>query len=138
MPRSIATRIAAGLVVVTAGATALQAHHSITAAYDSAKPVTVTGAVRAFHFVNPHPWVELVVRAEGREDGWRLELDNRFELVALGMSADTIRAGDGLVVTGSPSREAARSLYVRSFVRSTDGLKYEQVGATPRLTRIAR
>jgi hypothetical protein len=94
--------------------------------------------VRAFHFVNPHPWVELDVVDDARSQRWRLELDNRFELVAIGMTDATLTPGDEVVVSGSASRETARALYVRSLLRSVDGLHYEQVGQSPRLTRPRR
>jgi hypothetical protein len=110
------------------------AHHSITAIYDSTRQVTITGQVREFHFVNPHPWVGVDVADDrGRVQSWRLELDNRFELVDVGMTADTLKAGDRVTATGSAGRDGARSLYVRLMDRPSDGLRYEQVGPTPRL-----
>ena len=63
---------------------------------------------------------------------WRLELDNRFELVQVGMNAETLKPGDEIVVAGSASREEASSLYVRKLDRPADGLSYEQVGSSPR------
>jgi len=121
------------LVAIVAGTT-LDAHHSISAIYDSRQQVTVTGSVREFQFVNPHPWIGLDVTAEGgRVQAWRLELDNRFELVDVGMRADTLKPGDVVVVTGSAGRDGAHSLYVRQLDRPSDGLRYEQVGSSPRL-----
>jgi hypothetical protein len=54
-------RILAGLAVVAAAAasqTGVGAHHAITAVYDPNQPVTLDGVVTAFHYVNPHPFVE--------------------------------------------------------------------------------
>ena len=116
----------AAVVLITSAA---DAHHSITAIYDSRRQVTVTGSVREFQFVNPHPWIGLDVTGEGgRVQTWRLELDNRFELVDVGMRADTLKPGDMVVATGSAGRDGARSLYVRQLDRPADGLRYEQVG----------
>jgi len=129
------TSLGALVVGAAASATALSAHHSITAIYDSTKPVTVTGSVREFHFVNPHPWVGVdVTTAPGQVEPWRLELDNRFELVEVGMKADTLKPGDAVVASGSAGRNGAHSLYVRQLDRPSDGLRYEQVGPSPRLT----
>jgi hydrogenase maturation factor len=101
--------------------------------------VTVTGSVREFQFVNPHPWVGLEVTSDsGRVQTWRLELDNRFELVDVGMRSDTLKPGDMVVATGSAGRDGARSLYVRQLDRPADGLRYEQVGASPRLQWMPR
>jgi hydrogenase maturation factor len=122
------------LLVAAVVTAPVEAHHSITAVYDSRQQVTVTGSVREFQFVNPHPWIGLDVTGEGgRVQTWRLELDNRFELVNVGMRADTFKPGDVVVATGSAGRDGARSLYVRRLDRPADGLRYEQAGSSPRL-----
>ena len=130
---------AAVVATVAALAATLDAHHSISAIYDSRRQVTVTGSVREFQFVNPHPWIGLDVAGDaGRVQTWRLELDNRFELVDVGMRSDTLKPGDTVVATGSAGRDGARSLYVRQLDRPADGLRYEQVGSSPRLQWIPR
>ena len=99
----------------------------------------MTGSVREFQFVNPHPWIGLDVTGDGgRVQTWRLELDNRFELVNVGMRADTFKPGDVVVASGSAGRDGARSLYVRQLDRPADGLRYEQVGPSPRLRLSSR
>ena len=109
------------------------AHHSIAGAYDSSKPVTVEGTVRQFHFINPHPFVTVTVKdAKGGTKDWRMEMDNRWELEAIGMAASTLNAGDRVIVTGSRGRQQADSLYIRRLDRPADGFWYEQVGTTPR------
>ena len=125
-------RLLAAAAVLAVAAPAA-AHHSISAVYDSRKPVTVTGSVREFQFVNPHPWIGLdVTGAEGVRQ-WRLELDNRWELVDIGMNADTFKLGDRIVARGSAGRDGARALYVLRLDRAADGLHYEQVGPSPSL-----
>jgi hypothetical protein len=115
------------------------AHHSIVGVYDAARQVRLDGVVTAFQFVNPHPFVELAVDdAAGKRQDWRLEMDNRFELAAVGMTADTLRPGDRVVVTGSAARDDSRRLYVRRLERPTDGFRYEQVGSSPRVRLPAR
>ena len=112
----------------------IRAHHSIAGAYDAKRPFTITGTVRQFHFVNPHPWVELdVPDGGGQMRTWHLELDNRSELSAVGMGADTLKPGDRLVVSGIAAVAAQYALYVRKLERP-DGLRYEQRGAVPVFT----
>ena len=114
----------------------VHAHHAIAAVYDTTQPVTLEGVVTAFHYVNPHPFVEIAVTsADGRSEPWRLELDNLRELAAVGMSADSFKAGEQVLVTGSRARDRSRSAYVRSLRRRADGFLYEQVGSSPRVTR---
>ena len=120
------------LLAVVLGVTA-HAHHSISAVYDSRKPVTLTGSVREFQFVNPHPWIGLDVTDADGVRQWRLELDNRWELVDVGMKPDTFKPGDVIVATGSSGRDGARSVYVLRLDRAADGLHYEQRGQSPSL-----
>ena len=125
-------RLVAAAWLLAAAAPA--AHHSISAVYDSRKPVTLTGSVREFQFVNPHPWIGLDVAGDdGRVQRWRLELDNRWELVDVGMSADTFKPGDMIAARGSSGRDGARGIYVLRLDRASDGLHYEQVGQSPKL-----
>jgi hypothetical protein len=112
----------------------VNAHHSIAAVYDTSRQVTVEGVVTAFRFVNPHPYLMMEVKnAGGGTQQWRLEIDNRSELVAIGVTRETWKSGDWIMVTGSPARHERHSLYVRRLDRPADGLRYEQVGSSPRI-----
>jgi hypothetical protein len=113
----------------------LMAHHAISAIYDSSKRVTVEGAVREFQFVNPHPFLIITVSEGGKTLEWRLEMDNRYELIDEGMSADTLKRGDRVVASGSLSRTNPQALYVMRLDRPADGFRYEQIGASPRVRR---
>ena len=124
--------------VLVAAAVPAAAHHSISAVYDSRKPVTLTGSVREFQFVNPHPWIGLDVTGADGVRQWRLELDNRWELVDVGMKPDTFKPGDVIVATGSSGRDGARAVYVLRLDRASDGLHYEQRGQSPSLRFQAR
>ena len=91
MKRALAWVAAGTLATAT-----LAAHHSLSAVYDSTQ-VTIGGSIREFQFVNPHPWIGVDVDDAGTVRRWRLELDNRWELVNVGMSAGTFKPGDAIV-----------------------------------------
>ncbi len=117
-------------------ATAVHAHHSIAAVYDGSRQLIVEGVVTRFDFIHPHPFITLTVKPEGAADqSWRLEMDNRFELAAIGVTADTFKPGDRVVVTGSPGRTQPATLYIRKLERPADGFEYEQVGSSPRISQ---
>ena len=120
--------------LVLAAAGTAHAHHSISAVYDSTKRLTVEGVVTEFQFVNPHPFL-LIEGVAGEHEGqiWRLEMDNRIELSEIGMSPDTFKAGDRVVVSGSGSRTEGQRLYLYRLDRASDGFRYEQVGSRPRI-----
>src|SRR5262245_23698005 len=126
-----------GIAVTSA---AIHPHHSIAGVYDTARQVTIEGAVTEFHFVNPHPYVIVEVKAsEGMTQRWKLEMDNLSELVEVGMTNQTFKRGDRVTVTGSPIRPPqSQALYIRKLDRPSDGFQYEQVGSSPRIRRVSR
>jgi Family of unknown function (DUF6152) len=108
------------------------AHHSFSSIYDNSQNVTLEAVVAQFLFVHPHPYLLLSVdAARGSKVSWRAEMDNRFELVDIGITAETFKPGDRVVVSGSPGRAAEHTLYMWRLERPADGLRYEQVGGTP-------
>ena len=117
---------------------AAHAHHSISAVYDGSRQQRLEAVVAEFQFVNPHPFVIVTVEANGAEESWRLEMDNRGELQGVGMSAETLKPGDRVVVTGSLGRNEPRTLYIRQLDRPADGFRYEQVGSRPRVSNAPR
>jgi hypothetical protein len=121
--------------VIGVWSTAAGAHHAISAYYDSSKRTTIEGVVAQFQFVSPHPIVLVDVAVAGKTERWRLEMDNRSELAAIGIRAETLKAGDRLVVNGSLARDGSHGLYVLRLTRPADGFGYEQVGGSPRITK---
>ena len=116
----------------------VDAHHSISSIYDSSRRVNVDGSVTQFQLINPHPFLFIdVTDGHGASQQWRLEMDNRSELAAIGVTATTFKPGDRVVVSGSLARAEPRSLYLLRLDRPADGFWYEQVGNSPRI-RIPR
>ena len=111
--------LAVGLLLAAVRA---DAHHSIAGMYDSNRTVSVEGVVVRFDFINPHALVTLaVLAAEGEREQWRLEMDDRGEMSEIGMTADTLKPGDRLLVSGNPARRAANQMYIRRLNRPADG-----------------
>lgn len=96
------------------------------------REITVDGVVTVFQFINPHPFVTIAVESQkGTKQQWRGELDNRSELVGIGVTDETFKSGDRVVIMGNPGHDKAQTVYVRKLDRPADGLKYEQIGTTP-------
>jgi hypothetical protein len=126
------------LVMSAAWAAAASAHHSFGGIYDSSQNVKLEGVVTQFMFVHPHPYLIFdVEESGGRKRSWRAEMDNRFELAEIGITEETFKPGDRVVVGGSPGRNEPHILYMWRLERPSDGLEYEQVGSTPRINRPA-
>jgi Family of unknown function (DUF6152) len=126
------------IVAAAVGGATSGAHHSIASVYDSSRQATIAGTVIRIQFINPHPFVTIKVDAGGKADEWTLEMDNRSELASIGMTADTLRPGDHIVVRGSLARTQPNSLYIRRLERPLDGFLYEQIGSNPRIRRPSR
>ena len=129
-------RLRLALAFALACCGAAEAHHSIAGMYDQGRRVTLDGTIAQFHFVNPHPFVMVDVKdAGGGSRSWKAELDNRWELESIGMSAATLRPGERVLISGSPGRDNTPLLYVWRLERPADGFLYEQIGTSPRVTR---
>jgi hypothetical protein len=90
-------------IVVLARATTLVAHHSF-AIFDTAKRVTLTGAVTAFEWTNPHAYIEIDVTDNGSVKHWSVELGSPSILMQGGWKFKDIKAGDKVTVTLNPLR----------------------------------
>ena len=122
---------AVAFVLLAAGSAA--AHHSLSGPYDTSATASYEGVVRAFHFVNPHPYLTVEIRVSGRNQNWKLEMDNLGELAAIGMTATTFKNGDRVTVAGYPGRDGARTLYLRKLDRPKDGFWYTQDDSMPEM-----
>ena len=131
-------RLAGGLavaVLLAAGSPAA-AHHSIAGVYDRTQPVKLEGTITEFHLVNPHAYLTIAAdTGSGRAETWKLEMDNRYELVDVGVKPETLKPGDRVVVSGSRARDGSHSLYLLRLDRPADGFWYEQVGSSPKIGR---
>jgi DNA/RNA endonuclease YhcR with UshA esterase domain len=77
------------------------AHHSWTAEYDAAKPVTVKGVVTKVEWTNPHTHFYIDAKAEnGTVTNWNFEMASTLALERGGFSRKTLQVGDEVTITG--------------------------------------
>jgi hypothetical protein len=104
----------------------VSAHHSYAATYDTSKTVQLEGELVRFEFRSPHSYLHMAVKdANGETQRWAVEWAAPATLVRQGVSRDTLRTGDGLVVVARPSRVQGefRTLMV-TLERPADGLSW--------------
>jgi hypothetical protein len=101
--------VALTAIVVTAFTTPASAHHSF-AMFDAESIITLQGTVKEFEWTNPHSWLRVMVTDEktGQPAVWALELSSPARLKRMGMSADSVKAGDSVSVTFHPMKDGAR------------------------------
>jgi thiamine monophosphate kinase len=99
------------------------AHHSFAAVYQTDETMRIEGQVAQFLFRNPHSVLHVVVDGEdGERTRWAVEWQGATQLGARGMSAQTLRPGDPVIVTGRPGRvEAEHRILLVTIERTTDG-----------------
>jgi hypothetical protein len=120
-----------GLLLLSTGATQALAHHSMAAAYDDKKPVTLKGVVTKFDWTNPHVFVFIDVDAAT----WAVELPSRIELKRAGWAHDSITIGETVTAEGSAARDGSKEIGGKQLVLS-NGKKLS--AAAPPPPRVAR
>jgi hypothetical protein len=76
------------------------AHHSVPAIFDDQSTITVKGTVTNVHWVNPHAFLHIAVKSDGKSEDWVVELGSISNLVRAGWTRERARVGDPLIVKG--------------------------------------
>ena len=102
------------------------AHHSFASTYDLSRQVKVEGKLVQFLFRNPHSFVHVqAVDESGVQQRWAVEWSGVSQLGNQGLSRESLKVGDEVVIFGRPSRVAGeyRALMV-SLKRPSDGFTW--------------
>jgi hypothetical protein len=95
------------------------AHHSFSAVYDDTRTISVTGVVTQFRFVNPHALLSMDVTDDtGKVVKWTVEFAGRLNLSEVGWTADSVKSGEQVTVTGNPAHTIPARMAFRRLVRS--------------------
>jgi hypothetical protein len=122
-------------VALLLSAKGASAHHSFSAVYDDKQTVAVTGVVTQFRFVNPHALMSLDVTDEaGKVVKWTVEFAGRLNLSEVGWSADSIKSGERVTVTGNPAHTIPARMAFRRLVKADGSVL--RTGAPERLDAI--
>jgi hypothetical protein len=99
------------------------AHHSFAAEYFENQTVSVEGEVVQFDYINPHAWVHFMAMDEAGElQRFSAEWSNPRRLKEQGVTPESIKPGERVVIRGSPGRKPAdRRLHLKAIERPADG-----------------
>ena len=123
------TRILLALII-TAGAIIsggrAYAHHSFAATYLEDRMQKVDGKVVQFLFRNPHSFVQVDAPDDkGVVQRWSIEWGPGSQLGRQGVTKDTLKIGDRVIVTGNPGRTAEdHRIRMVNITRPSDGWKW--------------
>ena len=108
----------------------VMAHHAFSPVYDESRTVTVAGVVTKFRFVNPHALLSLnAADAAGKVTSWTVEFAGRLNLSENGWTADSIKAGERVTVTGNPAHEASSHRIAFRRIVKADGTELLPIAA---------
>ena len=109
---------------LTAGSSV--AHHSFAATYIEDQMVTVEGDIIQFLYRNPHAFVHIEAPDDkGTTQRWAIEWSGGGQLANQGVTKESLKVGDQVVIMGRPSRVTGefRALMV-NLKRPADGFTW--------------
>ena len=114
--------------VLMLSAAAASSRHAFSPVYDEKRLITVVGVVTEFRFVNPHAMMFVNVTDDaGKVAKWTVEFAGRLNLSEVGWTADSVKAGERITVTGNPTHTGSQRMFFRKLVRA-DGAELLPAG----------
>jgi hypothetical protein len=83
------------------------AHHSFDAEFDRQKPVKLVGSVTKVEWGNPHIWIFIDVKEDGKVSNWGVEGGAPNALFRNGWRKDSVKVGDILTVEGNRAKDGS-------------------------------
>ena len=119
-----ALALVAGAMVVSSGRA--YAHHSFAATYFEDKTQKVEGNLVQFLYRNPHSFVHVEAPDEkGTIQRWAVEWGAGGQLGRQGVTRETLKPGDHVVIMGNPGRNPEdHRLRMVNITRPSDGWKW--------------
>lgn len=106
-----------GALMLAASAPAT-AHHSLAGTYVLDQTSTIEGTIFQFSVRNPHSFISLDVKdSAGSVVRWGVEWNGTTQLTQTGVTAQTLKAGDRVTITGRPSRDTKEHKILMKVIR---------------------
>ena len=104
------------------------AHHSFAATYIEDQSVTIEGQLVQFLLRNPHSFVHVDVKEkDGTTVRYAVEWGGVGQLGQQGVTRETFKVGDHVIISGAPGRNAAdHRVRMVTLKRPSDGFAWGQ------------
>ena len=101
-------------------------HHSLGATYQADVEIKLEGKLVQFVFRNPHSYVTIQAPdAKGAMQRWSVEWAGTSQLSNRGITQETLKINDAIVIVGRPSRVTGEyRLLMVNLTRPSDGFQW--------------
>jgi len=130
-------RFITGIAVVAFGplfaVTPARAHHSVSAEFDTSKPIEFTGTVKKVEWTNPHIYTQVETKgADGKPVVYRVEGGAPNVLFRSGWRKDTLKVGDQVSVKGIRAKREDSTNIGNATITTADGKRMFAGGTAQR------
>jgi hypothetical protein len=106
--------------LLTAALPALS-HHAISAEFDTTKPIKFDGTVKSVDWMNPHIYVNIEAKENGKTTLYSVEGGPPNALFRQGWRPDSLKVGDKVSVTGIRAKKAESNRVGQAQITMPDG-----------------
>src|SRR5688500_11802709 len=98
------------------------AHHSVSAEFDTTKPIKFTGTIKKVDWTNPHIYTHVEAKDEtGKLVVWRVEGGPPNSLFRQGWRKDTLKVGETVTVAGGRAENSESMNVGVARITAADG-----------------
>jgi hypothetical protein len=108
-------------VAIVAAAMPVLAHHAISAEFDTTKPIKFEGTVKSVDWMNPHIYVNIESKENGKTTVYSVEGGPPNSLFRQGWRPDTLKVGDKVQVSGVRAKKADSNRVGQAQITMPDG-----------------
>ena len=106
------------------------AHHSFATHYDTSNVVEISGVLSSVKMRSPHSFFEVeIVSEDGSKETWEVEAHAVPILRRLGITRDTLKVGDTVMIRGPRSRRPEKLLLFGAEINTADGTQFEMLNS---------
>jgi hypothetical protein len=125
----VAVVIAVGALVSVVPA---RAHHSVSAEFDTSKPVSFTGTVKKVEWTNPHIYTQIETKGpDGKTIVYRVEGGAPNSLYRQGWRKETLKVGETVTVSGIRAKREDSMNVGSATITTSDGKRMFGGGGAP-------
>ena len=108
------------------------AHHSVSAEFDTTKPIEFTGTVKKVEWTNPHIYTQVETKGpDGKPIVYRVEGGAPNALFRSGWRKDTLKPGDTVTVKGVRAKREDSVNVGQATITTADGHRMFAGGGGP-------